>query len=176
MKTKRLSAFILLVCVFAVGVFLLSACGNDLPDNTEGVTIRLIVLDGEGAELYNKEQLTYKSALADAFIEFEGLNVKGTSSYLGLFITSVEIGTLMLIEDSEWGNYEMFVADKTLEPAGYDEFIAVYHDIDDINYKWIPIATYAHDGKTFFSSGLGVSFLPLFDGATYMLTLETYGG
>lgn len=173
---KRLFGILLVVLLAPIMAVSLVGCNKDLPDNTQqGVSVTFVVLDQDGAELYKKELVTKKSVLADSFIEFEGLNVKGSTSYLGLYITSVEIGAIKLIKDDVWGDYEGFVADKVLAPE-YPVVFALYHDIDDVKYQDIPIKTRQFDAKSFYYSGVGVNLLPLFDGATYILTLETYNG
>lgn len=173
---KKLLSMILIVLLVTAMAVSLAACKEELPDNSQqGVNVTFIVIDTDGTELYNKKLETKRAALADSFVEFEGLNVKGSNSYLGLFITSVEIGEIKLIKDDVWGDYEGFVADITLSPE-YPVVFALYHDIDDIKYKDIPEKTREFDGKTYYYSGVGVSLLPLLDGATYILTLETYGG
>ncbi|MCL2631343.1 MAG: hypothetical protein FWD49_07515 [Firmicutes bacterium] len=175
MKIKKTFSILLAVIICACLCAVLFACGNDLPDNSEGVTVTLIVQDINGNELYNMELLTFKSALSDSFIEFEGLNVKGNQSYLGLYITTIEVGYLETVIDEEWGDYDIFVATATLNPV-FPTVFAVYHNINDIKYKDIPEKKRTVNGETFYYSGVGVSHLPLFNGATYILTLEIYGG
>lgn len=51
-------------------------------------------------------------------------------------------------------------------------YISVYHSIDDVNLKGM--GEKEHSGVTFFYSNVGVSSLPIVDGASYYFALETY--
>ena len=48
-----------------------------------------------------------------------------------------------------------------------------YHDIDDITL-YTPGHDLERDGKTYFSASVGVSSLPLRDGATYLVTVTSF--
>lgn len=51
-------------------------------------------------------------------------------------------------------------------------YISVYHSIDDVNLKGM--GEIEHNGVTFFYSNVGVSSLPIVDGASYYFAQETY--
>lgn len=133
-----------LVAVLACA-FVFFAC--DRPDaNTGEVTISFIIGDAEPAEFSTDAPYVY-DALAD-FCEENGIALEGTWSEYGFFMTRL-------------GN---------LKPEG-SQWIAFYHDIDDITL-YDPQHNMDFDGKTWFSSSLGVSSMPLRDGATYLFVLQ----
>lgn len=68
----------------------------------------------------------------------------------------------------------------TLSPVG-NQFIAIYHDIDKADLKMLdyedPSAGYMKknvDGKVFFASLAGAAELPITDGHTYLLMIDTW--
>jgi len=173
--TKRWVA-LCLACMLAVGVFALPACGDKkLPDNSEhGVNITLVVLDLDGAKLYEKQALTYKPSLYETFNEFGELQVRVTTSFLGAWIQSVAVGEI--IEDSNgFRDFSYFSENAKIEENfAESKYVAVYHDIDDVNLKDLYMPNLTYNGKEYYYSLVGVSLLPLLDGATYILKLAAY--
>jgi len=105
------------------------------------------------------------------------LQVQTTSSFTGAFVHSVAIGEIIDVKDDEWGDYSYFSEERRIaENFSQNLFIAVYHDIDDVKLKDISglVENLTYLGKDYFSSGVGVSSLPLLDGATYILKLATW--
>jgi len=153
-----------------------SACfDKKLPDNSEeGVTFTLIVLDLDETPLFEKEILSHKSSLYDAFNEFEELQVRATSSFLGAFVHSVAVGEI-IEDENEFGNFSYFSESAKIEENFVESrYIAVYHDMDDDTLKDFFIPNLVHSEKDFFYSGVGVSLLPLREGASYILMLAAY--
>lgn len=76
---------------------------------------------------------------------------------------------------SKYGAYITAVGELKPDTAAR-EYITVYHDIDDDGLKGFGVADVelTHDGKIFYYSGVGVSLLPLEDGASYWLFVTTY--
>lgn len=154
----------LLFCALAAAAFFSFTACSGLPDNSAGVTVKLIVLDIGSAKLYEKELSTKKSSLYEAFNEFEGLQVQTTSSLGGAWVNAVSV----VAEDG------FTVQAKIQEDFLQNRYIAVYHDIDDAALKDAYGANLAYLGKDYYFSGAGVSLLPLRDGATYILKLAAY--
>ncbi len=171
MKVKKFLAVLLSVLALTAGAVFMAACKPDLPDNSAGVTVTLIVLDLDKTELYKKELETTKSSLYEVFNDFEELQVDSTSSFTGAFINGVAIGK---IEENNFGPY--FAEEKRIEGNFSDStFIAVYHDLADESLRDTSgFYDIQYAGKTFYSSNKGVSQLPLIDGATYVLKLASY--
>ena len=90
--------------------------------------------------------------LLKEYCEENGLALEGSTSATGFYAT--RIGDLA--EDAAAGEYIMF-----------------YHDIDDITL-YTPGYDLERDGKTYFSASVGVSSLPLRDGATYFVTVTSF--
>jgi spore maturation protein CgeB len=172
MKLKRLVFALVAVLALSVCAFGAAACfEDDLPDNSAGVTITLAVLDLDSTELFKKTQSTKKSSLDEVFKEFDGIQVDTTaSSVLGSWLSYVELGTV--VTDTE---YPYFSAERRLPAADAEnQYIAVYHDIDDAGLKDLPSYNLTVADKTYFYSNKGVSHLPLVNGATYILKLASY--
>ena len=176
-KVRLLLAAMLIAVLTMVCAGGMAACVNPLPDNSDGVNITLYVLDLDGTELLKETLFTRKSVLYDAFNEFEGVQVRATSSFTGAFVEAVAVGTLT---ETEFGGetFLTFTEQKRIEEDyGVNRFIAVYHDINDATLKGFfggASDELTHQGAKFYSSGTGVSALPLYDGASYMLKLAEY--
>lgn len=146
---KRLclaAAALLLVGAFA---FALAAC-NEKGGNTEEVTVSLILGDADAVSVTTDAPFLYD--LLKEYCEENGLALEGSTSATGFYAT--RIGDLA--EDAAAGEYIMF-----------------YHDIDDITL-YTPGYDLERDGKTYFSASVGVSSLPLRDGATYLVTVMSF--
>lgn len=76
------------------------------------------------------------------------------------------------------GSYGAFIT--KLNDLYYDasHYISVYHSINDANLKMADYATgaesFEHKGVTFFYSSVGVSSLPIVDGASYYFAQMSY--
>ena len=140
------AAALLLVGAFA---FALAAC-NEKGGNTEEVTVSLILGDADAVSVTTDAPFLYD--LLKEYCEENGLALEGSTSATGFYAT--RIGDLA--EDAAAGEYFMF-----------------YHDIDDITL-YTPGYDLERDGKTYFSASVGVSSLPLRDGATYLVTVMSF--
>ena len=138
---------IALVLLFALfGALAFVAC--DAPDGDERgelSSVTLILGDGEAVSFETDAKYLY-GALSD-YCDDHGLVLEGEESEYGFFLTRV--GDLV---------------------QGDGAYIMLYHDIDDVTL-YTPGYDYEVGGKTFFSSSLGVSSLPVVDGATYLIVL-----
>ena len=144
---KRLclaAAALLLVGAFAL---MLAAC-DEKGGNTEEVTVSLILGDADAVSVTTDAPFLYD--LLKEYCEENGLALEGSTSATGFYAT--RIGDLA--EDAAAGEYIMF-----------------YHDIDDIT---TPGCDLERDGKTYFSASVGVSSLPLRNGATYLVTVTSF--
>jgi hypothetical protein len=172
MKLKKILIALLLIAVLLAGALSMAACQDNLPDNSSGVTITLIILDLDETELFNEELLTKKSSLYEVFNEFENLQISQTSSFLGAYITAISIGT---IEENDYGSY--FSESMRLE-SGYEngsyKYIALYHNINVASLKDAYVDNLTYQGSEYYYSAKGASKLPLNDGAVYLLKLATY--
>ena len=139
-------AALLLVGAFALA---LAAC-NEKGGNTEEVTVSLILGDAEAVSVTTDAPFLYD--LLREYCDENGLALEGSTSATGFYAT--RIGDLA--EDAAAGEYIMF-----------------YHDIDDITL-YTPGYDLERDGRTYFSSSVGVSSLPIRDGATYLVTVISF--
>ena len=163
-----------LLCLAVCAAFAVACVDGGLPDNSGGATVTLTVLDADGTSLYEKELTTQKTVLYDAFNEFPELQVGATSGFLGAFVQFVAIGEIVESENT-FGSFSYFDEKKRIEGNDADSlFIAVYHNIDDEKWKGYFSPDLTHNEKTYFSSGVGVSLLPLIDGSSYILKLSSY--
>lgn len=140
---KRL-CLALSVLVLACGCVVFAAC-NDEDARGEEAVISVIIGDGEAASVTTDAKYLY-GALKD-LCEKEGIPLEGEDGAYGFYLT--RIGDLV---------------------QGDGAYIMLYHDIDDVTLC-TPGYNYEVGGKTFFSSSLGVSSLPVVDGATYLIVL-----
>ena len=77
--------------------------------------------------------------------------------------------------ESQYGTYVEALGN--IQPASSNEWVAVYHDIDDVTLRgdlgsW-PMENAEYGHITFFSSSVGVDLLPIIDGHIYYFTLGT---
>lgn len=151
-QTKRkillIAVVAMTICAFA---FALTACN---PPAEEGVkTVSVIIGDGS-----DPLSLTTESAyLYDALVELcekEGLTLSA--------------------KDGAWGKTVYQIGDLIGDPTMATSAIMFYHDIDDITL-YDPKYDVTVGGQTYHSSSLGVSSLPVRDGATYLIRLEYFG-
>lgn len=142
---KRIcSVLAALVAVLACAL-VFAACDHS-DANTGEVTVGLIIGEAEAVSVTSDAPYLY-----DMLVEYcaeEGIALEGEESAYGFYIT--RIGDMV---------------------QGDGKYIMFYHDIDDVTL-YTPGFDTERDGKTFFSSSLGVSSLPLRDGATYLIVLE----
>ncbi len=100
--------------------------------------------------------------------------VKTDAIYVHELLVQLKDANIIKYEfsESEYGAYIVALGGLSL---GERAFVAVYHDIDDdtlIDYEYGTSLTYG--GKQFHSSNLGVSALPVYDGASYLFKVEVY--
>ncbi|MDR0855489.1 MAG: hypothetical protein LBN25_03875 [Christensenellaceae bacterium] len=167
MKKTKFTIFLVAVIAALSTVFALSACGKEeAPDNSEGVSITVVVLQGD-AVLFNKTAETTQSYLRDAITaDFTEIGLVGTESEYGFWTEKVNIVLYFDTPNAET---------SSLDPKSADEFIAYYSSIDDPLYTSTEFGTKLYDGKTFASNALGVSEMPVFNGAIYIITVATFG-
>lgn len=160
-------ALVLLVCVTAV---LLVACDGSLQDQIKDLQDKVTGLEQTSTEktvsiLIGDKSYEVTTRMGNLFDVLNEMKSKGTISVfdytgsgLDAYITAVD--TLVGSD-----------AERT--------FVAVYHDIDNYSLKgtdWQTgeIATVTVGEKTYFFSNVGSAILPLVDGASYYLTVQTY--
>lgn len=151
MKIKKIFAVVLLLALLIAG---LCACRDEIPDNSNGVEITLTVCGKDKSILFEKTVKTDKSFLSDVLKETEGLSFVFSTGDYGEYIESVDV-----------------IGKAKLEPAS-NEFISVFHNLDDPAYgeKGSPYNV-TINGTEYISSFAGVSSMPVFDGAGYLLML-----
>lgn len=168
MKAKKNITPLLFVCTLLIGILLLSSCGNNLPDNSDGVNITLMVIDLDSTIKFEDTVKTTKSSLYDAFNEFAGISVQSTSSITGAYVNSV------FSTETDASFSPVWKLENGYSGTDY-YYIAVYHDIDELELK--DLSGYSEVlvfDKNYYYSGVGVSLLPLHEGATYILKLAAY--
>lgn len=141
-KSKWLIA-LLLVLVLSVSMLCFVACNND-DDTQEGVKNIKVLIGNKSLSVSTDEEY-----LHDALVE---LKEEGKIVY-----------------EFEMGQYGATVMklDSFETTSDWSKWIAVYHDINDITL-YDPQYDIQQGGKTYHSSSLGVSSLPVQDGATYL--------
>ncbi len=130
------------ILVFSLALF---AC-DVTPENTGEKSVTIII----GDDTYTLK--TSKAYVHDALCELrdtQGVNYVFEDGPYGATI----IGLNGLYTTVDWSKY-----------------VSTYHTIDDVTIR--DMSSYATDfemgGKTYYTSGVGVSSLPLVDGATYL--------
>ena len=109
--------------------------------------------------------------------EYSTVVVKTYQEYMAGLLLELKLRGKVEYESSQ-GAYGTFVESlNNIRPASSSEWVAVYHDIDDVTLRadlgdW-PMPNAEYNGKTYFSSSVGVDSLPLKDGHTYYFTLGT---
>ncbi len=109
--------------------------------------------------------------------EYSTITVKTYQNYMAGLLSELQLRG-KITYDSEPGSYGTFVKSlNNIQPASSNEWVAVYHDIDDVTLRadqgeW-PMPNAEHDGKTYYSSSVGVDSLPLKNGHVYFFTLGT---
>ena len=109
--------------------------------------------------------------------EYKTVVVKTYQEYMAGLLLELKLRGKVEYESSQ-GTYGTFVESlNNIQPASTSEWVAVYHDIDDVTLRgdvgdW-PMANAEYNGKTYYSSSVGVDSLPLKDGHTYYFTLGT---
>ena len=163
MKLKK-SLMLFAICFAFISLLSFNAC---TPKGTGG-TITVIILNQSSAAIFEKEFTTGQTTLYKALGECEELEISATFSFAGAFLNGIAVRT---VEEGAGGIYYF---NKTAEMrAAGNSFIAVYHDIDDIKYKDSYMSDLIYNSKTYFASGWGVSSLPVYNGVTYILRLES---
>ena len=125
------------------------------------------------AEVGNKE-ITLIIGVGE---EYATVVVKTYQEYMAGLLLELKLRGKIEYESSQ-GAYGTFVESlNNIRPASASEWVAVYHDIDDVTLRadigeW-PMANAEYNGKTYFSSSVGVDSLPLRNGHTYYFTLGT---
>ncbi len=139
-KGKKILA-IALCLALAFCALALAACGDNTEAGTKSVTIIIgdDVFSEETEALYVHDLLEEMCERGDIEYEFEMDTYGATVEKLN-----------NLLSTSDWTMW-----------------IGVYIDVDDVELISPGYET-THQGKTYYSSGLGVSSLPVMDGVTYL--------
>ena len=151
-QTLKKRLCLVLVCIVLAGVVavVFAACndggqGGGDGDTAAEVTVTLTVGDADGVTLTTDARYLY-DALEDYCAE-SGIVLEGEEGVYGFYIT--RIGDLV---------------------NGQGGYIMIYHDMDDLTL-YTPGYDTERGGKTYHSSSVGVSSLPLRDGASYLIIL-----
>lgn len=148
-QTLKKRLCLVLVCIVLAGVVAVAfaACNDGGKDGGTAaeVTVTLTVGDADGVTLTTDARYLY-DALAGYCAE-SGIVLEGEEGVYGFYIT--RIGDLV---------------------NGQGGYIMIYHDMDDLTL-YTPGYDTERDGKTYHSSSVGVSSLPLRDGASYLIIL-----
>ena len=132
-----------------------------LGDYAISVTTREVYLSGALDEMYDQGRLTVMEA---------------DNTGYGRFLHKLEYSVDKYDDE---GNYEETMVYGSVSDEKANTYIAVYHTIDNdslkgTDYKTGEIVTDEFDGKTFWYSTLGISSLPVYDGAAYRFVVESY--
>lgn len=163
-KTKRLLTVVVAVALLVVCISVFAAC--DKTDSGEKTVVVRFVGNGEygQTELFNVTATTQTANLHELMIELQKQNkvvYNFSDSSYGAWILSV--------------GYVDGETTKMLEPGG-SEYVAILHSINEpdlIDYSNIS-KSFKLNGKTFMYSYVGISSLPLIDGAEYAFYILSY--
>lgn len=130
-------------------------------DYAIAVTTREVYLSGVLDEMYDQGRLTVLEA---------------DNTGYGRFVHKIEYSAAVYDAD---GNYVETKVYGSVSDDAPNTYIAVYHTIDNdslkgTDYATGEIITVAFDGKTFWYSALGISSLPVHDGASYRFVVDSY--
>lgn len=142
-KSKWLIA-LLLVLVLSVSMLCFVACNDDNDDAQEGEKSITVVIGDKSLRVSTDDEYVHE-VLVD-------LDEEGKIVYE--FNMGQYGATIMKLDSFE-------------TTTDWSKWIAVYHDINDITL-YDPQYDIQQGGKTYHSSSLGVSTLPIKDGATYL--------
>ena len=103
-----------------------------------------------------KTQAEYMTELLNELKASEKITYESTQRSYGTYVTSL----------------------NNIQPQGENEWVAVYHDIDDVTLRadlgeW-PMPNANYGGHEYYSSSVGVDLLPILDGHVYYFTLGSY--
>ncbi len=162
---KKTAFFVLLLV--AVSCFCLMACQEPITDSGEKSVTVLVVLDGE--ELAKYERTTTLSTVADVFYllaneEGSQFAYNSHTSLYGQFVNTMTVST----------NPDTRVSVGLFPDSSKGEFCAFYHTLDDINYRDYTVTTKTYNEKQFYFSAVGINATPLVDGASYLVTIDSY--
>lgn len=157
----------LLVCVVALS---LVACNGSLQERIKDLQDKVTGLEQTSTEktvniLIGDKPYEITTRMGNLFDVLGEMKSKGTISVFDY--TGSGLDAYIKAVDTLVGSD----ADRT--------FIAIYHDIDNYSlkgtdYQTGEIATTVANGKTYFFSNVGCAILPLVDGASYYLAVQTY--
>ena len=155
-RAKSIVKILTIVAIIAlVASFVFVACNKDAKGDSKTVTLII----GVGESYVTLTETTDNEYMA------------------GLLLELKEAGKIQYEwENGSYGTYMLSL--NNINPQGQSEWVAVYHDIDDVTLRadigeW-PMPNAEYNGKTYYSSSAGVDLLPLIDGHTYYFTLGTY--
>ncbi|MDR3215901.1 MAG: hypothetical protein LBT55_00610 [Clostridiaceae bacterium] len=153
-KFKNLAALFVAIAITATLVFAFTACGTN--EKTEPVSVTVII----------GEKTLEVETNADKVIDL--LTDLKNEGKISAFVYS----------GSKYGAY-VTELDALKEDALGGVYIAVYHNIDDIGLHDFDAVDYSVitkeiNGNTYFFSGVGISLLPVEEGAVYVFQAETY--
>lgn len=159
---------IFVILLLAVCSFCLMACQEEpIVDSVEKSVTLYIVLDGE--ELAKYERTTEAATVADLFNslaneENSQFAFSSSTSIYGQFLNSVTVST----DTGTWVSVGLF------PESSKSEFCAFYHTLNDIKYRDYTVDSRTYTEKQFYFSAVGINGAPLIDGASYLITIDTY--
>ncbi len=145
---KKRILLIVLSVVLALSAFAFAGCQPEGQRDLAKVTVIL------GEETYNVE--TKAETLHDLLIEMKEEGVISMYEFSGTDLT-VYVTKIGELEVSEANQY-----------------IALFHTIDDPVLQWLEGGTKTINGVEYFYSSAGVAVLPINDGAIYYFELATF--
>lgn len=158
---------IFVILLLAVCSFCLMACQEPIVGSGEK-SVTLYVVLGED-ELAKYERTTEAATVADLFNllaneENSQFAFSSNTSIFGQFVNSVTVST----DTGTWVSVGLF------PDSSKSEFCAFYHTIDDIKYRDYAIEMKTYNEKQLYFSAVGINDAPLIDGASYLVTIDTY--
>ncbi|MEG1663428.1 MAG: hypothetical protein RR338_05520 [Clostridia bacterium] len=168
-RAKRLALIAIVAVLVICSLATLVACsGNSLQQKLNDMSDKLAGFE-ENEAVKNVTIFVGSSGIA-----FQTKQNKLTAT-LTEMVEQSKISTFNF-NGGEFGAYLTGINGVT---AGANEYFAIYHTIDDVTLKGTDFSTgeilkkYAF-GKDFFYSNVGISQLPIVDGASYLIVLEKF--
>lgn len=138
------------------------------------VTSALCLCACDGLKDFGKPAPDEGSKSVSVVIGEQSYSLKTDAEYVqDLLVEMKDAGKIQYeFSTSQYGAYMTRLND--LSPSSSSEWIAVYHDIDDMTLKDMQYGeAIQKGGKSYFTASLGVSSLPVRNGASYLFIIKS---
>lgn len=149
--TKILTLILILLLLFSI-----TACKEEQA-NDELKSVTLYIVSQDNTRLAEYQKTVSFNSLADLLTHLK--TEEEAFDYTVVFVQYLSSITVS--------------ADKGLFPKD-NEFIALYHTINDMNYRDYTVANKMYNNIEFYFSAYGIDDTPLIDKAVYLITINSF--